>query len=226
MSAHKKFIAWDWNGTLLDDTDAVLDCVNIVLNKMGKAPIGMDLFRATQVRPLKNFYMAIGLSEEETPHALDHERSTFHDHYESMSHELPLRDGANALLNHLRRNDVSNVIVSNHITDEIIKLLKVHDIHHHFDEVLAYPSRTVQFREPKGEKLRHYITLNDLTASNAVIVGDTLEEIEIARDMGLMSVAITGGLHSESRLRALNPNYVVHSMHELKSILHEKGFLS
>ena len=59
-----------------------------------------------------------------------------------------------------------------------------------------------------------------------MIVGDSVEEIEIAREQGLISVAITGGCASEDRLRGEKPDYLIHSLHELKPILQERGFAS
>jgi len=42
---NKKFIAWDWNGTLLDDTDLVLECVNLALAEVDFPPISMSVIR-------------------------------------------------------------------------------------------------------------------------------------------------------------------------------------
>ena len=61
---------------------------------------------------------------------------------------------------------------------------------------------------------------------DTMIVGDSVEEIHIARDQGLISVAITGGCVSERRLRAEDPDYVIHTLHELKPIMLERGFVS
>ena len=58
-----------------------------------------------------------------------------------------------------------------------------------------------------------------------MIVGDSIEEIHIAHEQDLISVAITGGCVSEERLRAGNPDYLIHSLHELKPILQERGFV-
>jgi phosphoglycolate phosphatase len=94
-----------------------------------------------------------------------------------------------------------------------------------FADVLAYGARATQFRGgTKGDKLRHYIKENGLCGGEALIVGDSTEEITIARDQGLVSAAITGGCVSEERLRAEKPDYLIHSLHELKPILEQRGF--
>ena len=40
-----KYILWDWNGTLLDDTQAALDTLNIMLRRRGAKPIALEFFR-------------------------------------------------------------------------------------------------------------------------------------------------------------------------------------
>ena len=58
---------------------------------------------------------------------------------------------------------------------------------------------------------------------DTIIIGNTVEEIEIARSQGLISIAITGGCVSEKRLRArTGPHHIIHSLHELKPILEER----
>ena len=227
MSAARKFIVWDWNGTLLNDTEAVMACNNLILENIGRGPISEDKFREHFIHPTRNFYAALGLSDEELERVMGMERNAFHDAYEAMAAEMSLHAGASEILQELRAHNVLSLIVSNHITGEIRRLLKQHDIEHHFEQVIAYISRGAQFRDmTKGQKLEQYVEENGLNGANALIVGDTMEEVDIARSLGMISVAITGGVHAEHRLRGKKPDYVIHSLHELRPILRERGFLS
>lgn len=227
MTPAQKFIVWDWNGALLDDTEVVLSCVNTVLSRLDHPPLTIEKFRATQIRPLEKFYRDIGLTAEQADMALEHERAIFHETYEPLADHAPLRDGAADLLDTLKQQGVTHIVVSNHITDQIVRIMKQRAIHHHFDDVLAYENHGKQFRDrTKGEKLRAYMDAKGLNPANAVIIGDTLEEIEIARTYGMISVAITGGIHAADRLLALQPNYLIQSLHELPPILRQYGFVS
>ena len=61
-------IIWDWNGTLLDDTEAALKTLNIMIERRGGKPIGMDFYLDTFAFPVRPFYDMIGIgakSEEE-----------------------------------------------------------------------------------------------------------------------------------------------------------------
>jgi phosphoglycolate phosphatase len=175
--------------------------------------------------PLINLYRALGVDEAMLEKAVDCNRAVFLEHYEDKCDRSSLRDGAADLLLSLMYNGTANLIVSNHYTSQIMRILKQRDIHAHFHHVLAYDLHEVYpARARKGEKLRQYLLAQNWQGERAIIVGDTVEEIEIARDMGMASVAITGGLHSERRLRAARPDHVAHSLHDAHRFMQERGF--
>lgn len=225
MTKNEKHIVWDWNGTLLDDTHIVLVCVNVAMKRWISEPLSMEKFRAVYQTPLRAFYRAAGVAEESLDLALESESNVFHDNYESRAIEAPLRTGAADLLKRLKTAQVSSHILSNHIEDRIITLLDRHNIHGYFDEIMAYASRETQYDRPKGERLHAFIDANGLEPSNVIIVGDTVEEIEIGQTLGLTSVAITGGVGTEERLRTQKPDALIHSLGDLDPILKQRGFL-
>ncbi|MDD3370457.1 MAG: HAD family hydrolase [Alphaproteobacteria bacterium] len=222
----KNYLFWDWNCTLLNDAETILACVNYSLSQWRTVPVTMDQFREIQSTSLPELYRLAGVPDEFLDDAVRLERDIFHDRYETLADAVPLRAGAAELLRSLKASDAANVIVSNHIADQIARLLKAHNIDGYFDDLLAFPSRNLQFREKtKSQRLRDYINDNAVDPHRAVIVGDTTEEIEVARQFGFDSIAITGGLASVDRLRAAGPDHLVHSLDEIASILKSKGFV-
>jgi phosphoglycolate phosphatase len=223
----KKFIVWDWNGTLLDDTHIVLDCFNIALKHFSVAPVSREAFLNIQGPCMKSLYRKAGVPEHKLDEIVELERDIFHDNYENQSHTAGLRNGAKRVLEHLASNEVTSVILSNHINTEIARLLRHHEIFHHFDDILAYKNRETQFREKdKKGRLIDYTKDKDLGSGNTLIVGDSTEEIGVGHELGIESVAVTGGMTSEDRLRAAKPDYLIHELAELAPILKKRGFVA
>lgn len=222
-----KHIIFDWNSTLLDDFPIIHDCMNHIMERVGKPSITIDAFRRSYEVPFENLYSNLGFAEHEVQQVMHIDRHVFHDVYEPKAANAPLRDGAADILQHVKNNGIQSYILSNHIVEPIRGQLRRLGIDHLFDEVLAYATRDVQFRDmTKGERLRRYREDNKIAAHDAMIVGDSVEEIEIARAQDLISVAITGGGALEERLRQERPDYVIHSLRELKPILDKEGFVS
>ncbi|MGV7214880.1 HAD family hydrolase [Bradyrhizobium sp. UFLA05-112] len=221
----KPALVFDWNGTLLDDADALLQTTNAILERFGRATIDMNTFREHCDVPLSILYRNLGMSESEVA-ATDRDGSAiFHDAYEPLASNANLREGARRMLEIAREQAASSIIVSNHIVDPLRSQMQRLGINEYIDEVLAFESRATQYKSmTKGERLRLYMQENDLKPPATFIIGDMPVEANIARDLGLISIAITGGFVSESRLRAAEPDYIVHNHHELLPILQGHGF--
>jgi len=52
-----------------------------------------------------------------------------------------------------------------------------------------------------------------------IIVGDSLEEIEIGKNLGIKTVAITNGYVSTARLKAAKPDFLINTLTELIDIV-------
>ncbi|AMA61544.1 HAD family hydrolase [Bradyrhizobium sp. CCGE-LA001] len=222
----KPALVFDWNGTLLDDADVLLQTTNIILGRFDRAAIDMQTFRDRFDVPLSVFYRSLGLSEGDIETIDSDSSAIFHDVYEPLANKAALRDGARCILETARQHDISSIIVSNHIADPVRAQLQRHGINDCVAEVLAFESRATQFKSmSKGERLRRYIQAYDLTPGSIFIVGDMPVEMDIARDLGLISIAIMGGCVSESRLKLAQPDYLVEDHHMLLPILQDRGLL-
>ncbi|MGY2933266.1 MULTISPECIES: HAD family hydrolase [unclassified Bradyrhizobium] len=220
----KPALVFDWNGTLLDDADALLQTTNTILDRFGRAAIDMHTFRDHFDVPLSAFYRNLGMSESEIETVDSHDSAIFHDTYEPLASKAELREGARCILETARQQEVPSIIVSNHIVDPLITQLRRHGIDDCVAEVLAFESRATQYKSTsKGERLHLYMRAYNLNPSSTFIIGDMPVETDIARELGLISVAITGGFVSETRLRAAQPDYLIEDHHKLLPILQERG---
>ncbi|MES5485213.1 HAD hydrolase-like protein [Bradyrhizobium sp. INPA03-11B] len=221
----KPALVFDWNGTLLDDSYALLQTTNDMLTRFGHATIDINTFREHCDVPLSLLYRSLGMSHDEVA-VVDRDGSAlFHDTYEPLAGNADLREGARRVLELARREAASSIIVSNHIVAPLRSQLRRLGINEYINDVLAFESRTTQFKSmSKGERLRLYMEENDLKPASTFIIGDMPVETDIARNLGLISISITGGFVSESRLRAANPDYTINNHHELLPILQRHGF--
>jgi len=75
------------------------------------------------------------------------------------------------------------------------------------------------FKRSKGDKLKDYLKTNNVKPSEILVVGDTVEEIEIARELGAISVAITNGYNSTKRLKSKKPDYLLNDLRKIEGII-------
>ncbi len=56
----KKIIIWDWNGTLLNDVQMCVNCMNVLLGKRNLPRLSFDTYRNVFNFPVRDYYEKIG----------------------------------------------------------------------------------------------------------------------------------------------------------------------
>lgn len=217
-------VVYDWNGTLLDDVGISFDCFLITLEMLGAKPPTLEEYKNNYDIPIRRLYMASGVPEQLFLEKINGVFHTFYSHYKQRADKAVLRSGVADTLSSLHGKNVKQIIASNDIGDRIkhqITRLSINDFIH---DVVAFSDMESR-KVPKGELLKQYMKREKIPAHNAVMVGDVMEEIQIARELGMASIAITDGYVTESRLRAAKPDHVIHSITELEPILRERKFI-
>ena len=77
----------------------------------------------------------------------------------------------------------------------------------------------VDLMTEKRERLEDYMKDKHFKPGEVVIIGDSPEEIEIGRKMGLKSITITDGFFSTKRLKEKKPDHLVKRLDEIIGII-------
>lgn len=71
----------------------------------------------------------------------------------------------------------------------------------------------------KDQMLALSVDRRGLNSKEVLVIGDTIEEVEIGKKFGYSTVALTGGYQSTARLKAAKPDYLIHNLRDLKKII-------
>lgn len=220
-----KLVAFDWNGTIFADTNAVLYSVNKVLKLLDLKPVSLKTFQKHFDVPVTKAYLGLGIPEEAIKMKGPDMVKIFHLNYELRAAKIRTRAFVKELLMWLSKNNCPDIIFSNHIDEPIGKQLKRLKIDKYFSAVLANSALDSSLKgRNKQEKLRNYIKENNFLTNEVLIIGDTIEEIEIGKELGVTTVAVTHGNCSTARLKAAQPDYLIHSLKETIAIIEKINF--
>ena len=216
----RKLFVFDWNGTILSDTVPSWKAGNVALEFYGAEPIPLKLHRETFCFPIVPFYERHGVSEAEVMERREEGNETFQTAYSEFAKNARTRTGARDLLNHLNERDVECIILSNYLTVRIQEHLDRLKIGAYFSHVSGYDcdGTTILKSTTKVLRLQSYMEEQGYAPNEVVIIGDTMEEPEIARELGITSVGITGGYITDKRLREARPDYIVHRLDAIKTL--------
>lgn len=215
-----KLVAFDWNGTLFADTKPIVDADNVVLEKLGLAPITVSHFRNIFTIPLIEYYAGCGVDRAKYLKHQHEIEEWFHEAYEQRVKHVRTRSGVRKLLHWLDERKIVPIIFSNHTNEGIHFQLNRLGIGTFFQDVLARDLHNgPDEKRIKGAKLEAYLEANGYKKSDVVIVADGVEEIEIGKTLGIPCVALSGGYTSTIRLRGASPDFLIHSLIGLEKII-------
>lgn len=211
-----KLVVFDWNGTLIADTFACMETYNHVLDIFGGKEVNLKTFRSTVIYPVIDFYIKHGCKRKELLQNSKKLGEIFHAYYESRVSKLRTRKNARKLLKWLYQHNIESIILSNHTEGGIKSQLQRLRIEKYFSIVLANIALdSFMKRRNKKEKLEHYLGQNKLKTSEVIIIGDSKEELEMGKHIGIKTVAITNGFSTASQLKRGNPDYLIDNLKQL-----------
>jgi phosphoglycolate phosphatase-like HAD superfamily hydrolase len=221
-------VLWDFNGTVIADTQACAEAGSQVLLRFGQKPVSVEVFRKTNFVPSLEFLVANGCNRAELVRCSEEVGEIFHGAYEPRASRVRTRKGVRKALRFLRFHSIPSVIFSNHTewgVKEQLRRLKLADM---FAGVLANTAKTTAIHgRNKKNWVGEFLKSHKLDPQTVVIIGDTDEEIHIGKEFGLITVAVTGGYFSPDRLLQENPDHLIHKVSDLiPIILHENKKLN
>ncbi|MGN1122522.1 MAG: HAD family hydrolase [Eubacteriales bacterium] len=187
-------ILWDFNGTLLDDVQTGIDCVNRLLEARALKTIpDKDYYRQIFGFPIRDYYTRLGFDfEKEDYHSLAVEWVTL---YNRESPKAPLTPGAREVLESLRQKGVAQYILSATEREMLLRQIRMLGLTGYFHEILGLDNIHA------GSKTHLGLEWASRTRpAHALLIGDTVHDFETAAAMRADCILYTGGHMNRSAL--------------------------
>lgn len=214
-----ELIIFDWDGTLSDSTGRIVDSMQQAAKQVGLTRIsdfavqniiGLGLPEALQT-------LWPGIDAEQLRHMTEvYARYFVSDSQVSMD----FYPHARSLLAELKEQGRQLAVATGKSRRGLDRILAESELHSSFaatrcaDETASKPDPLML-----NELLREL----SVSASRAVMIGDTSYDLEMARAAGMDAVALSHGAHDEEILRRHSPVAVCHNLTELKHWIQSYG---
>ncbi len=191
-----RHVVWDWNGTLLDDVQACVDAINILLERRGLPLVSREQYLEVFDFPVRNYYLRIGFNlEQENWHSLAVE---YHEAYARTSAGCRLRDGALPVLESMRQSGITLSVLSACELSLLRRMMEERGILGYFDHVYGLSDLYAHSKVTLGHSL---LAQAGLTPDSTLLVGDTTHDYEVASALGLPCLLLSGGHQAAEKLR-------------------------
>ena len=218
MNRPFQLLIFDWDGTLADSEERIIMGMQAAIDELGLEAQTSDAIRNT-----------IGLSLEKVIETLfpdiNEKRCSllikaYRKNYVANSKQLtPLFDGVIDVLEQLFALDYHLAVATGKSRAGLDRSLRETQLDRYI-----HVSRCADesYSKPHPQMLMELLAIFDLMAEDALMIGDTEYDLQMANNAGMPSVGVSSGSHSEAHLWTFNPIAILPSVVELPEWLRKR----
>lgn len=219
MNKAFELIVFDWDGTLMDSHQRILDCLKAAANDCDATQLSDDEFSNVIGLGLKeateSLYPAFS-SQEVTAYS---DRYRYHYLVKNDTHS-PLFNGAKDVLQTLKDNGYWMAIATGKGREGLDLVLNESELGSFF---LTTRCASETFSKPHPQMLEEIMHELAIEPEQTLMIGDTEYDMELAQNAGAHSLAVSYGVHSIDRLLKYNPLGHINQIHELPEWLNTQS---
>ncbi|MGH8551261.1 MAG: phosphoglycolate phosphatase [Methylococcales bacterium] len=215
-----QLIVIDLDGTLVDSAPDLVFAAQQMLEQLGREPVGAEQIRdwvGNGVNMLVKRVLAGKMDPDEKINGFDRAYRIFSDLYAAnLSERSRLYPGVLEGLEELRREGFLLACITNKHSRFTGRLLEKVGLSGYFQAVVC--GDTYEERKPHPLPLLKTAERFNIEARNAVMVGDSINDIRAARAAGFVSVCVPYGYKGRYTIEEIGADHVVESLAELPAL--------
>lgn len=211
--ADKTLIIFDWDGTLMDSIGLIVESMHIAGEAHGfrttdqavKDIIGLSLMHGIEILyPQASNTQKLAIQQ------------SYAEYYIPNSHRTPFFTPIENMLLTLKQQDKQLAVATGKKRKGLDRVLEASASRHYFTITRCADESG---SKPDPQMLRDILDYTKQSISQAVFIGDSIYDIQMANHLGMTSIAVNYGTASSSELAAEQPTYQVDTPQELVALL-------
>ena len=211
--ADKTLIIFDWDGTLMDSIGLIVEAMHIAgeahgfttTDKAVKDIIGLSLMKGIELL----------YPQASTEQKLLIQQS-YSDYYIANSQRTPFFAPIKSMLETLQQQNRQLAVATGKKRKGLDRVLDASDSHHYFVMTRCADEAG---SKPDPQMLTDILQHTEQKISDAVFIGDSIYDIQMANSLGMTSIAVNYGTASSDELAAQQPTYQVDTPQALAELL-------
>ncbi|MGK4472959.1 HAD family hydrolase [Aeromonas molluscorum] len=203
---------FDWDGTLMDSIGRIVTCV-----ELAASDCGLPMPTQQQTQQIIGLSLGVGLAGlfglEEGSESCDRLVDRYRYHYLHDNTPSPLFDGVTELLHDWHGRGVLLAVATGKSRRGLDRVLNETGL-----RPLFAASRGADEANSKPDPLMLRQLLDELKVpvNEAVMIGDSIHDLGMAKALGMASIAVTWGVHDKARLAEFEPVLMADTMAQLR----------
>jgi len=211
MNKAFELIIFDWDGTLMDSHQRILDCLKAAANDCDAEQLSDEQFSDVIGLGLKEATQALYPEFDPQQVAVYADRYRFHYLVENNTHS-PLFSGTLEMLKTLKSAGYWMAVATGKGRQGLDLVLKESDLSAYF---LTTRTASETFSKPHPLMLEEIMHELAIEPEQTLMIGDTEYDMELAQNAGTHALAVSYGVHSLERLLKYDPLGHINTIDEL-----------
>ena len=211
MNHEAKLIVFDWDGTLMDSAAHIVACLQNAITELSLAPKTDNEIKNIIGLGLREALLALypQANDKELTDLVDRYRKHF---FDQQADPCELFYGARELIQDLDAKDYFLAIATGKGRNGLDKVLKETGLGEFFPVTRCADE---SHSKPHPQMMLDIIDYYGVDANEAIMVGDTEYDLQMASNASANSVAVTYGVHEKQRLLDCKPLTCLDSVSDL-----------
>ena len=209
----KTLIIFDWDGTLMDSIGLIVESMHIAgeahgfqtTDKAVQDIIGLSLMNGIEI--------LYPQADESQKLAI---QQSYAEYYIANSHSTPLFAPIESMLQTLQQQGKKLAVATGKKRKGLDRVLDASESHHYFVMTRCADEAG---SKPDPQMLTDILNYTQQQVSDAVFIGDSIYDIQMATQLGMTSIAVNYGTASSAELAAQHPTYQVDTPQALADLL-------
>ena len=188
-------IIWDWNGTLINDTWLCVQILNESLQQRNINPLTLHQYQSRFDFPVKDFYRDLGF--DFSVDSFEEIAEQFIDKYEARQVQCSLQHKAITVLQAFTDRRFCQSILSAYHQEKLEEAVKFFQVEHFFTKIVGLQDYYAKSKIEHGRSLIKNLNINP---AEALLIGDTTHDFEVACQIGTDCLLIADGHQQRPKL--------------------------
>ena len=209
----KTLVIFDWDGTLMDSIGLIVDSMHVAgeahgfetTDKAVKDIIGLSLMNGIEILyPYADESQTLAIQQ------------TYAEYYIANSHCTPLFEPIEDMLQTLQEQGKKLAVATGKKRKGLDRVLDASDSRDYFVMIRCADESG---SKPDPQMLTDILAYTQKEVSDAVFIGDSIYDIQMATKLGMTSIAVNYGTATSAELAEQNPTYQVDTPQALAKLL-------
>lgn len=209
---NKKYIVFDFNGTIIDDVDLCIKILNIMLINHHHEPVTKEKYLDIFTFPIIDYYKLAGF--DFSVDSFEELTQEFILMYQKASLKCMMFPNVVETLDYLNKQGYHLLLLSASQRDNLICQTDAFNITNYFDDILGLDNLHAT---SKIALAKLYFDEKKINPSDIIIIGDSIHDFEVANNLGTDCILVSQGHQSKKVLAGVNTK-IVNNFYELLKI--------